>query len=397
MGYTVSTNRVAAAFKGQDGKTVWCLFEKTYDGRTYPHSPDWSCVAIGDIHNALRTVFGIARDCEGGMLKGNRGDITPEEYIGRWMTALRNPRSMPDCAINAVLPTTYAGIYAGESGNYWVSEERERSNVALSRLDDVGRGDLAEALLRARGVALDVPKGARIQAPEPITLRLHADSVAVCALFGEGAIAPYNGLSRANLPALDSAEFNAARCVDLAYRPRPDESEQGEDVKIGGFPQIRRIGKNDDLLVNEDGQWKEAGWDYAVVGRYVANLWKTEIESPGSYATRIAAFREHVKSAPMLSLGSMMLVDLDKTREGHGIRDEVRKRTAQLGGSIEGNIARIPCPSQAGDMGASDAGWFMVNCRGAIDWEVAAVPEQENARPVLECDDEDEATRDVGR
>ena len=68
MGATIVIDQEAAAFKPEGAShTVWCLFEKLYDKNTYPHHPEWSCVAIGRLDTALARVFESASYCEGGM------------------------------------------------------------------------------------------------------------------------------------------------------------------------------------------------------------------------------------------------------------------------------------------------------------------------------------------
>ena len=41
MGSTVSTNKLAAAFKTNSGKTMYVLFEETYESNCYPRTPSW--------------------------------------------------------------------------------------------------------------------------------------------------------------------------------------------------------------------------------------------------------------------------------------------------------------------------------------------------------------------
>ena len=58
MGATIVVDQEAAAFKPEGAlHTVWCLFEKLYDKNTYPHHPEWNCVAIGRLDTALARVF----------------------------------------------------------------------------------------------------------------------------------------------------------------------------------------------------------------------------------------------------------------------------------------------------------------------------------------------------
>jgi hypothetical protein len=92
MGATVTCGKRAVAFRSpENGNPVYILFESTYEKNVYPHTPDECAVAMGEIDVVLKKVFKFARDCEGGMLQGRGGCISPETYIRGWLKALANP------------------------------------------------------------------------------------------------------------------------------------------------------------------------------------------------------------------------------------------------------------------------------------------------------------------
>lgn len=77
MGATVTTGKRAAAFKAPSGQNFYVLFEETYEKNCTPHTPHWNCILFGDLIAAMERIFRHASACEGGMLQGRGGSITP--------------------------------------------------------------------------------------------------------------------------------------------------------------------------------------------------------------------------------------------------------------------------------------------------------------------------------
>lgn len=81
MGSTVTTGKLAAAFKSTDDTVTFVLFEETYSKNCYPRTPKWCCWSIGNIGHVMKAIFSAASSCEGGMLQGSGGRyITPDVY-----------------------------------------------------------------------------------------------------------------------------------------------------------------------------------------------------------------------------------------------------------------------------------------------------------------------------
>jgi len=68
MGSTVTTRKLAAAFKSANGTVTFALFEESYSKNCYPRTPSWCCWSIGDIRHVMKAIFSAASSCEGGML-----------------------------------------------------------------------------------------------------------------------------------------------------------------------------------------------------------------------------------------------------------------------------------------------------------------------------------------
>jgi len=64
------------------------------DNYTNRFSRAWSIEAVGNKHQCMCKVIKMAVDCEGGSLKGLRGDMLPETYIKKWRDAIKQPISL---------------------------------------------------------------------------------------------------------------------------------------------------------------------------------------------------------------------------------------------------------------------------------------------------------------
>ena len=91
MSSTITRSKDVGAFYDRDHRVVYACFEETYESNVYPHSPSWSCIAIGHIEDVLERIFHRASSCEGGMLRSRTGNLTPEGYIGSWLDKLAAP------------------------------------------------------------------------------------------------------------------------------------------------------------------------------------------------------------------------------------------------------------------------------------------------------------------
>jgi len=280
MGAKVTCKKLAAAFRAADS-VFFALFEQTYEKNCYPHTPSWSCTYCGDIDDALRTIFRYASSCEGGMLQNRGGCITPEGYIAGWMKELASPMRMPDCRIALqVSESLYASITS------------KNVETVCAILDDHEQSAASDAL-RAGG---------------HVTLSLHRDAVAVARLCA--GIAPWRLIQSYAAP------LYKERDASLGYNPRPAASS--EVARPAAF----KVDDQNRLLQREDGTWFCAGWQYAIVGDFVAKLWKVERKEPGSFRKRIQAFRDALKSAPQVPAGTKVVVSTQSPA-----LDEYRRRT----------------------------------------------------------------------
>ncbi|RZU28992.1 hypothetical protein [Edaphobacter modestus] len=253
MGATVITGKRAAAFKAPAGDIIYVLFEETYEKNCYPHTPHWSCGFIGRLDGVMQRIFRCASNCEGGSLQSRQGDIKPESMIAGWLKELEAPHEMPD--LNIVLKIGTDSMYD--------AIPKKASEAALQRLSDMGRSDVAD----------------RLAAGESVELSLHRDSDVIMAALGHQM--PWRIIRG------EEAAYHPRR-PDLGYAPKP---AKGFDVQV---PAVLKVEEYERLLQKPDGTWYCAGWDYSVVGDYVAGLGEAELREPGSFRKRIIAYRETV-------------------------------------------------------------------------------------------------------
>ena len=316
MGATIVIDQEAAAFKPEGvSHTVWCLFEKLYDKNTYPHHPQWNCVAIGRLDTALARVFESASYCEGGMNQGRNGHIRPETYIERWLNAMKNPLMMPDIEVPLALPA--------------------------------GKGESS-----GRAPA------------EAVRVSFHRNSELV--------VATYAGRPWRAIPshiATGIVGMNP-RSAELGYRPsHAGGSEVRRVLASAPRPEMRRVDGHT-RIERVDGVWKEVGWPYSIVGSYVRGLWRQELETPGVYKRLIGEYRKAVEAAPAVPAGTAVVVPLTGLDEG--AREALVKLANEAGGSVTVEAARIPWV-----MSEEIARVPLFFSGQDVRWEVPELPTQE--------------------
>jgi hypothetical protein len=268
MGATVTTRKLAAAFKAPSGQNVYVLFEESYEKNCTPHTPEWNCILFGDLSAAMERIFRHASACEGGMLQRRGGSLTPEGYIRGWLKELASPVSFPKEAVT---------LKIGQQGLYDALPETAWPEVS-ERLRTIGRTDLRD----------------RLAANEAIEIST-CDTAVIVALYGRnGLLPPWRVLRH--------APSSTARRPDLGYAPEPAKTFAVE------VPEVLAIGNDERLLKRIDGTWYSAGWAYSIVGSFVSDLWQTEMRDPGSYSKRIKAYREAVNNAPQVPLENVTVV-----------------------------------------------------------------------------------------
>ncbi|MCF5381983.1 hypothetical protein GIW05_00405 [Pseudomonas syringae] len=328
MGSTISTAKLVAAFPSVSGAPFYVMYEESYESNVHPRTPRWSCVALGSLERIMRRIFASGSSCEGGMLKGSSGrDISPEAYISGWLKELANPVICQDHTITL------------EAGNSWRSAipDSELENT-MARLVSLGRQDIATEL----------------EEKKSIKLSLHAESALIEALYVGGSMSPWRIIPDT------SAHHWEKRIPELGYAPAKTKVF---DVKV---PRFYKINPNEHnrLILDEGGQWRCAGWDYSIVGSYVVGLWESEMLEPGSYRTRIKAYREALKGSPYLpKLGVKIVIDTSVELKGWQ-KSTLDKVFANVPHNATGSQVRLDVPEDSSDL------YSVFQLNECITWEV---------------------------
>ena len=274
MGSTVTTGKIAAAFRMSQDRICFVLFERVHETNISPWTPEWRCCFIGTAEAAVRRIFDWGSSCEGGMLRGHDGRIKPENYIAAWLRELANPVVMPDRPIR---------LYASAS---WSAPLPNESDEFLARIEEQGREDIAETI-RIRNVA---------------ELSLHAHADLLLALYGQWQGELHCLPAGRILKGCDRPD-DAQRDRSLGYAPKHC-AIRGIDI-----PTAIRVSEYEHLLKGSDGTWVNEGWAYSIIRDRIAAMSDREVQTPGYYRRAIPLLRAAIENAPWPPHGTIVRLD----------------------------------------------------------------------------------------
>ena len=269
MGATVFTAQAVEVIQTPTGPG-FILFEETYEKNVHPHDPSWDCVGLGRREDVLNIIFRHAHVCEGGLLKGRGGDITPEGYVGRWQKALQKAYAIEAREVRISIKDRSSSI-----------EEEERARIA----------DIEDC-------PLSLQQRAAWNAGLSLKLDLAQDFDALAWLCR-------TGLMRAR-------KIRGLRPCD--WIPSVDMLDQVFAQRSGKEPPmvlprlVRLFDRQEGLFeINDQGELIKRGWSYSFVGSFVARYAQTELAEPGWFARRFKAMRAAARSAPILDWKGVLL------------------------------------------------------------------------------------------
>jgi len=306
MGSTVSTGKLAAAFKSTSGKTMYVLFEETYESNCYPRTPRWNSYMIGELTAVMRHVFRAAASCEGGMLKGASGrDITPEGYIASWLKELENPVQMVDQEFE---------LYA--TNNYMAPIPTENLKWAMHAMTNIGRENDA----------------AKLENGERLIVSLYDDAELLAAIF-DGI---HFGASHI-IKTAPSAQYSF-RDSSLGYAPA-----KSKVVSIN-TPHFMLVREGHSYLATQDksGDWRGDA-SHSFMNSFIANLWQDELAEPLTYRGKIKAYREAMKTAPVMPSDAKLVIDTQAITERYH-RDSVDWVLANISHTVKGKEIHVELP-----------------------------------------------------
>lgn len=259
MGATVTTNKLASAFRAVDNQIYYILFEETYEKNVLPHTPRWSCIGIGILSVVLKRIFLYSSAVEGGSLQSRNGTFLPETYIASWIRELKNPVGFNDVDVKLEVGKSFSSPIQSDC-----------SEAAYAVLSQRGKDDLVTHLKNG----------------ESVSVGLYAHAALLADLCDQSSVAAYSLFGGAPI-------YNIRR-PDLGYTPAPGKKKPIE------LPDFLKIDTDNRLVQRSDGHWSNEGWEYRVVGNYIRTLWQLELESPGQYAKNIKAYRSALQAAPCI-------------------------------------------------------------------------------------------------
>ena len=263
MGSTYSVGKAAGVIVDPStGGTYYALFEETFESNVSPRTPRWSAIHFGTERSCIEMIVKVSSACEGGMLKGSRGDILPENYIRQWRHALRDAGRLSRTTISV---TVGEGLY-----------QTSRECLPGIRSAAIALGvDLRE---EEGKLSFELGQGNSLALLERLTSQEEICRFSIWKVLDRGCI-----------------DYSSPAGLYLMPRPairQPDVRTKVLRVCAGGN-QVEPT-----YLVNADGSWRMAGWAYSTVGSFVRQeTLATELIRPGSAEGMITAFRNLVKHA----------------------------------------------------------------------------------------------------
>lgn len=291
---------------------------------------------MGTLEQALSWIFLAASSCEGGMLQGRGGSLTPGGYVDGWLKELACPHELPDKRIK---------LYVGKSqyGSDPISAESAERAVKM---------------LSSSGFELVAGK---LAAGETVPVTLHQDAALLAALYG-GMMGAWR---------IMDVGTHFMRNPSLGYKPVPKAATLA-------LPAFLKVDRDSHLVQKPDGSWRCEGWAYSIIGSFIRGLWKEQLKNPGSYKKHIKAFREAINNAPMVPQGTKIVVDLSVPMEDRYMRDcveQYRKECAVVN-TDKGYTFEVPTdPSQlyrACQLPAACTQWVLPDATPALRVSVAA-------------------------
>ena len=307
MGSTVTTGRMAAAFRAKSGTVIYCLYEQTYEKNCYPHIPHWSAIYIGEARGALCKVFNYASACEGGMLQNRSGWMTPEGYLRSWMSELQSPiRMTRDQSVS---------LFA-QSDSIYAPMSPEMLPPVAATLARAGQQEAADQLV----------------AGKKVTLSLFEHGEIIGRLVGEHHVSAWSLLPDYTRPRAEAERFTSLGITAAKSK-----------IQTPDHPPALIVSQHGDMILrNANGIWRCCGSRYEILSSYIQGLAATEQTHPGSYRHLIQSYREHLKAARKVN-PSTVTVQTDKRLATVGWEIKKIEEAAALPGAIsDGDVIAIP-------------------------------------------------------
>ncbi len=283
MSYTISSSRKVLAFKN-DGIIYYILVEKTADSSLHPRKFHWSVVYFGEYDGAIKTIFDLAANCEGGMMKTPSGDILPEKYIRSWMLAMNKPLSVTDISgeisskefkKDTIFPDSLESEKQFEQDwDKLLLFLKNNYNTVYNQLTK--NGEMTSVYDTSAHCYYDLP-----QHPKILLFIKNLQSMKNKG-FWRFMHVYERTIKDAECEPCDPSLITKEASTTLSYT----------------VPKILKIKNSENLLISEDGiNYHCEGWRYQVIGNFVKDIWKINGKYVKNYRELIEGFREEIISA----------------------------------------------------------------------------------------------------
>lgn len=272
MGATIFTRQHIEVLPLADGTNAFVLWEEHYESNVYPHNPHWSCTGFGRRPEALRTIFAHAAGCEGGLFRPRSGPCRPESYIRRWQRAAKQA---------SICPTTTVRLDRSMKPFFWNDGEERAFDNTMSQddpLDEARRGAWNQG--------------------QTIEIELPAEFDVLAAIVRSKRIPAWRVFK--SVPDRLGYPYDAQASL-FPHGARKKATET--------FAPLVRISQASDNLYEEvePGKLVHRGYAYSAVAQFVKDAADGEIHLPGTFHSRIAAFRKHALEARVLEATTLLM------------------------------------------------------------------------------------------
>jgi len=314
MSSTIWSGKRVAAFKTDDGVTIYALLAKTHESNVFPQIPRWSCFVIGTYEEVLLTIHEIMRSCEGGSTRSRSGTITPENFLKAWLREFKAPVKLFDRFVEI-----------GWAGTDEVSRSQQAKLTQV--LLNAGRSNLIDQVETTK-----------------LTFSLFRDWPILSKVYGVDGFASAWNLIDAN---------------DVGTIPEPSLAPVLPTARAPAIPTLSalRLGQHNVLVRDELGTWSDWDWDYRAVGAFVLRYgYPVERVASGASAKAVTAFRDLCTNAAPIPADATVHITVapPDTHDWHirEARDLVSKLCAISADQAE-NVERLN--TTYGDLTRADA------------------------------------------
>lgn len=278
MGATHVCSQKAFSVVGTDNQVYFFLAESTFESNCYPRTPHACVTFFGTAAECMDRIIRYSSDCEGGMLKGARGDIKPETYVEKWRVALRNATRIDPEMVKLKFDFSVSFFAIEKEKRAAVEQLLQGASIDLQQMKMTGGDGYRVPLSSAMNV---LPQILALGISAWRLVEVHALDVA-----RTGEVFGYTIRKNRVQPEI----------ANLCIVRFPDASED------------HHYSRNYLLYRRGTRTW-DFGWAYSTVAKLIVNdVNQAEVRFPGCAEHATEFFRNMVNSAPVLDARTLVRI-----------------------------------------------------------------------------------------